>query len=574
MFPKQPLQNSSVCRRIIGFDTETYLQNGEYKFLSAQFYNPQAKIRKFITDPEELRHFFSYKTRNCIFLAFNCEYDFAVLYKVLAPYFNFFVLYNGGRFIKGKIADNHKHSWNFFDLQNIFPNWSLSKVGELIKMPKIEKPDFLGLRKPKTESEWKYFKKYAMNDAKICYYAGLWLIQKFGTIKLTLPSLSFYVFNQKYKKAKIYPQISEEIEKKLRMAYKGGRSEVWIRGTPKQKIYVYDVVSLYPYIMSVSSFPTLADGLKEKTDINLDNEGVARCTVEQDSQIPLLCERQFTKEGEYKLIFPNGRFTGYFTYPELRVFEALKLGKIIKVHQAFECKETLPIFKEFINDYYKLKQTDKHNSAFWKIFLNSLYGKFGQNVKNTWKILNGKIGMENAEETPRKRKVMRKNVMIAAYITAKARIYMHRLYSTFGVENIVYTDTDSIHSFRKAPETGNSLGKLKFEGETQNEGEATYIRSKFYIFGNVLKCKGLHYLLTANDMRKLIALGNVKVMSNFLVKLRSAFQLNKKILSETQFVKTFTLNPDGKRKYYKNINGKTLLFDYTNSEPVETYGLE
>ena len=560
--------------KIIGFDTETYLEHGEYKFLSAQFYSPSMHLRHFITDPQDLCKIFNRKTRGAIFLAFNAEYDFSVLYKVLKDKFEFRVLYNGGRFISGRILQSNGYVWKVYDLLNIFTNWNLKKLGEFLNFPKLQKPEFLGLRKPKSIKEWQQFRKYAMTDAKICYQAGKWLLENFNTIRLTAPSLSFYVYNRDYKRYPIYPTWSDNIIQKIRLAYKGGRCEAWIRGSPDKKIYVYDVVSLYPYVMANYKYPLAISNIKEKTDVDLSKEGIAECTVYQDADIPFLSYRMFTADGNYKLVFPNGKYTSYFTYPELRYFEWANIGKILKVHRAFEIEGSNYIFSDFINCYFDKKQSDASNTAFWKLFLNSLYGKFGQTTKNTWYRLTSVKKLEKVDKETRSKFKPKRNMLIAAYITARGRIYMHQQYKKVGAENMVYTDTDSIHTFKRLSDDGNSLGSLSYKGETDGERRATYVRSKFYIFNDVLKCKGLHYVLKADDMRKLIEIGNVKVLSKFLVRLRSAFSRHLPLLTETDMLKQFTLNSDEKRVYRKPLFAKQLLLDYSDSEAVCIHGLE
>jgi hypothetical protein len=563
------------CRKpkIIGFDTETYLQHGEYKFLSAQFYSPPLKIKHFITDPKDLHKIFNRKTRGAILLAFNAEYDFSVLYKILKEKFEFRVLYNGGRFIAGRILSPSGYVWKVYDLLNIFVNWNLRKLGEFLNFPKLDKPSFLGLRKPENAKEWLEFKKYAMTDARICYKAGKWLLQNFGTIRLTAPSLSFHVFNRDFKRYPIYPAWPDSLMEKIRLAYKGGRSEAWIRGSPDKKVYVYDVVSLYPYVMANYKYPLAISDIKQKSDVDLSKEGVAECTVIQDADIPFLSLRMFTSDGSYKLVFPNGKFTSYFTYPELRYFEWSGLGKILKVHKAYEVVGSNYVFSDFVKYYFEKKQNDLDNSAFWKLFLNSLYGKFGQCIKNSWYKLTPIKKLEKVEKETRPKFKPRRNLLIASYITARGRIYMHQQYKKVGPQNMVYTDTDSIHTFKRLNAEGNGLGSLSFKGETDGDRRATYIRSKFYLFNDVLKCKGLHYVLKAEEMRKLIEIGDIKVLSKFVLRLRSAFARHKPLLSETEMLKQFTLNSDEKRVYCKALFGKQLLEDYTDSEAVWLYGL-
>ena len=561
-------------RNIIGLDTETILKNRSYQFFSAQFYSKELNMNDFISDPIELRNYFNYKTRGSIFLAQNAEYDFTVLRKALkTDYFTFKFLQNKGRFIYGKLL-RQDHAWSIYDLRNIFVNWSLKQIGEFIGLKKLEKPSYLGLRTPETPKEWLYFRKYALRDAEICYKAGKWIINKCGFIKVTTPSLSFSVFNKHFKPYGIYLKTKDSITKKLRLAYKGGRSECFIRGSPEKKVYVYDIVSLYSYIMRNYKVPLGIGKLRHKKTLDLSHEGIAYVTIQQDADIPVLPLKMFTKDGSYKLIFPNGKFASWFTYPELRYLEWKGLGKILKVHETFEVDRSTFAFKPFVDYYFDLKQTDVKGSAFWKLFLNSLYGKFAQDVASPELLVSPTGDIEKLEKPSKKKRMVQTNIMVAAYITARARIYMHSLYEKVGIKNMVYTDTDSIHTFKRYSQIGENLGELSFKGETDGKRRSTYIRSKFYIFNDVLKCKGLQYVLKADDMRKLIEIGNVEVLTKILLRIRSAFRRHKELLTETDMMKRFTLENDGKRMYRKALFGKQLLDEWCDSKAVVLHGLE
>jgi len=561
-------------RYIIGLDTETLLRKGTYQFFSAQFYSRELGLKDFITEPQKVRNYFTNKTRGSIFMAQNAEYDFTVLRKILDDnYYTFKCLYNKGRFIYGKLVRG-KNAWSIYDLRNIFVNWNLKKIGEFIGLKKYEKPAYLGLRSPETPSEWRYFKKYALRDAQICYEAAKWIIKKLGTIKVTAPALSFYVYNKQFKPYGVYLKTEDNINRKLRLAYKGGRSECFIRGSPDKTVYVYDVVSLYPYIMWKFKIPLGIGKLEKKTDVDLSHEGIAHAYIQQDADIPALSLKMFSKDGSYKLVFPNGKFASWFTYPELRYLEWKGIGKILKVYECYELDRSAYAFKPFITHFFNLKQTDSKGSSFWKLFLNSLYGKFAQDVSSPELLITPEGNIKKLEHSSRKKFLIQTNIIAAAYITARARLYMHTLYDQVGSENMVYTDTDSIHTFKPFNQTGEQLGNLSFKGKTDGKRRSTYIRSKFYVFNNVLKCKGLQYVLTAEDMRKLIAIGDVKVLTKMLLRIRSAFRRHQELLSETDMIKRFTLNDDGKRIYKKHLFGKQLLNDWSRSEAVTLYGLE
>jgi hypothetical protein len=554
--------------KIIGFDTETVLTKHdkffEYDFYSSQFYCPELKLDHFLTTPEETAKMFSNRTQGAIFLASNAEYDFTVLAKILnKEYFKMRCLYNGARFLYGKL-ERKGHCWTIYDLRNIFTNWSLAKMGKFLGIQKLEKPSYLGIRKPETPTESFYFKQYAMRDAEIGYYAGKWLIQKFGKINVTLPSLAFGYFNRVYKPRGLYLRVESEVTDMLRLAYKGGRCEAWVRGTPDRKIFVYDVVSLYPDVMLHKPYPIGQNGFIEKSSVDLSHDGFALCTVKQAAEIPFLCTKAMCKDGAIKLLFPNGVFKSWFTYPELRYFSVKRLGKILKVEKAFETKGNRYYFKDYVTEFFTLKQIDKEHADFWKLCQNSLYGKFAQDAHSP----ELEITPENKvvkSETQRKRKLnFMTNILVSAYISAYARIKMHKKYEEVGAKNLVYTDTDSLHTFKPLSVTGKGLGEFDFK----IEGTGTYLRSKFYIFNDMVRCRGMERIFSAEHVRKLIEMNDVSIFSKVLLRLRSAYRQHKPFLTEKPMQKRFSLLDDCKRTYFKDLKGEALLTEWSQSDAV------
>jgi len=566
-----------TSNRIIGFDSETILTSVEtdkgliavYKPVCFQFYSEDFKkpfIRFFkAEDFDGGRRVFTAKTRSCVFYSFNAEYDFAALSKVIDhDFYCLKAVYNRGRFIKG-IIEHGESRWVVYDLMNVFPNFSLEKLGNMLGLPKLEKPECLGKYFPTTAEEFEKFKAYALRDAEICYRAGVWLRRRFGFTPSTLPSLALRYFVEKYKPQWIFEFGKQDrFEAFLRQAYKGGRVECWVRGSPPEKVYVYDVVSLYPYVMANFAFPTGNIPLKEKSTVNLCHEGVADVTVRQDSDIPLLCTRVKGEDGYDRLVFPNGKFRDWFTIAELRDAEMLNVARVEKVHKVLEIYDCRRFFEGYVKEFWQLKESDPQFREFWKLMLNSLYGKFGfTGSGQTYKV--GVNGLEKMENSNGNGKILlRRNILIAAYVTALGRLTMYKYYRLTGAENIVYTDTDSIHSFRKLDFSGDGLGDLKFKGE----GYGTYIRAKFYILNDMVKCRGLPRMFSANDVRNMIKRGSVTAVAEKLLRLRLAHVRGFPALTNVYQLTNFSLDEDGKRVYRKKLNGEMLLKDYTESVPL------
>jgi hypothetical protein len=72
----------------------------------------------------------------------------------------------------------------------------------------------------------------------------------------TLPSLAFAIFRCKFMDEENIPQLSGKISEDIRSGYTGGSVDMY---TPEnidgELVYVYDVNSLYPYIMNECDMP-------------------------------------------------------------------------------------------------------------------------------------------------------------------------------------------------------------------------------------------------------------------------------------------------------------------------------
>lgn len=559
-------------QEIVGFDSETVLtKEGKYlthKFYSAQFYSeiPIFKGKNFLftQNPFEVQAIFSKTNRGRIFLALNAEFDFCVLAKILRTEpLKLKCLYNKSRFLYGKILKN-RSAYKIYDLMNIFNGWSLKKLGEFLGLPKLEKPPYLGERAPKTDQEKIYFKSYAMRDAEICYLAGKWLIAKFGKVTVSAPSLAFWYFNNKYKPYGLYYSAVDPLKSKLRLAYKGGRCEAFIRGSIPETIYAYDKISLYPSVMLDNYFPMGFYGFEQQDEINFRNEGLAYCTVKSDLELPFLCIKHLCADKNVKLVFPNGTFKGWFTYPELRFFKHELKQEILTVHECYETSKSKKYFKEYIEEFFELKNADKEHASFWKLFMNSLYGKFAQDAHSPELIITDKGEIVIGKQKPSKKINFKTNILVSAYIAAYARIDMYRTMKKVGVENLVYTDTDSIHTLKPIKEIGVNLGDLAFICE----GKGMYIRSKFYILNDMVKCRGMEHIFSAENVRKLIEKDDVECMGRTLLRLRAAFRQHKPFLTQQDTSKHFSTKTDCKRTYTKVLNGAELLSNYTLSKPL------
>jgi hypothetical protein len=443
---------------------------------------------------------------------------------------------------------------------------SLEQVGKVLGVPKLERPKYLGKRRP-TKEEFPYFKRYGVRDAEICYKGYERLRSLFLSVPNTLPSLSVSIFREYFKGKALYPKLPSEVEEAGDLAYRGGRTESFVRGSPPYPVYYYDVNSLYPYVMSVYKYPLFSSYVGKVSNVDLDKFGLADALITQDADIPLIGVKRIVFDKFRKLVFPEGRVRGVFTYPELEYLERWNVGKILRVYKAYEWREGWRPFAEFVEKFYQERSKGEFERSFYKLFLNSLYGKFAQKhpVERVEILPDGKYKREMLEG----RKL--RNPIVSAYITAYGRIYLYSFYRRVGFENVLYSDTDSIHTFKTLPESKNVLGGLKREGigNLNGEREVTYVRSKCYVFREMVRWKGWGGAVTREDIINGIQRNSLSNVETLLTHYIFANRLGLSPLFHLARYKVFSLLPDGKRRYLRNLEGEELLEDFTPSLPIK-----
>lgn len=279
-----------------------------------------------------------------------------------------------------------------------------------------------------------------------------------------------------------------------RQGYLGGRTEIFralFKGSKNEKLYEYDVNSLYPFVMRDNLYPVDVGYFTFRRDKTRLGVYEARVFCPSSVYLPSL---GLIKDNKY--IFPIGTFTGYWTGVELDYAEAQ--GYKIEVLKGLEFKTKENIFTDYVNELYKIRETSPKNSVsnvLAKLLMNSLYGRFGirldrenlsfeysENAKEHSEIISGKNRVKVFSEPVQLESFV--HTGIAAHVTAYARLHMHRLMLECQNE-LYYTDTDSIFTTKKMP-TGPKLGELKLESEHDS---AVFLLPKTYIATNKNKTK-------------------------------------------------------------------------------------
>jgi len=355
------------------FDTETtpFKTNERVKFIFGVVYGYGYK--KIIHSVQEFREEFlkpMYNKKKVF--AHNAEFDLNVLYD------NVYLLDKRAIF-NGNFICATNEVCTFADSMNIFPT-SVKNIGKLIGKDKKELSKVFWDSSEITENDI----NYCIRDCEIIFDALLEIFNKAGAVKITLAGLSMDLFRRFYQKLNI--EYDTNTCNKFFDSYYGGRCEAFYIGDCNGT--VYDINSMYPYAMYETKFPnpkylkTLKNVKPESFIENyLDNyEGMCFCNVKHlDNFFGFLPLRY-----NDKLVFPTGTFKGHWNFNEIRFALANKVIEIIEVTEIVYAPAMESPFKDYVLECYRLRQenTTEFNSYLYKLFANSLYGKFAQKINS------------------------------------------------------------------------------------------------------------------------------------------------------------------------------------------------
>jgi len=428
----------------------------------------------------------------------------------------------------------------------------------------IKKIDLSKKIKGKYKNKEDFFKRVPVNDKLLIEYlkndilALHEALDKFMEVVdikeeqvLTIASVAMAIFKKEFKedfnklrydKRGRVVKYSKELRDYMREAYRGGRVEVYKRYG--RKIYMYDVNSLYSYVMKSYEYPcgryNIYKGLDAQSRFIVlrkrrNRLGIVEATVDIPKQdicpLPVLVRE--------KLIFPYGRVRFRWCTEEL--FYAIENFnvKLIKVHKLIEWEDKCKPFTNFVNKFYKLRKENKGTAkgTVGKLILNSLYGKFGMKEereeyinKEEFELAKGLFESEEKIEIKRKLKILGKTfyvieenfwrdyilVHIAAYISSYARLELLKKVKELRDKGytVYYCDTDSIFTDCPPQSFGNVDDKeLGFWSLDKEIEEAIFIAPKTYCFtsrrGAKTRMKGVfkEYMFQFEAMKKVYESG-------------------------------------------------------------------
>jgi hypothetical protein len=396
-------------------------------------------------------------------------------------------------------------------------NYFQASVAQLGKIVGVEKLDY----ESSAESD-ETLVTYCKRDVEIVKLAILHFMRflkqnDLGGLQMTLASQAFTAFRHRFMKEDIYVHNDDNALKLERDGYYGGRVEAFFIGELQDaNYYKLDVNSMYPHVMRSFDYPTRLVAYSENIPVERLFYLMQTYYVIADVEIET-DKNCFPFRGKDKLIFPVGRFRTVLHHAELEL--AREHATIHHVYRV-AIYEKKHIFDEYVDFFYTIKReaeskNDKVTRQMSKLFMNSLYGKFGQTGHHTLISENttdqrwGRICGFSERLGKRVETVYFKDQMIVSWqegesyyscpaiagaVTAYARVTLWKYMTIARLEHVFYCDTDSLivndDGYRNllAWISKDELGYLKVEGISS---VLVIFGAKDYRFGDDVKIKGV-----------------------------------------------------------------------------------
>jgi len=381
----------------------------------------------------------------------------------------------------------------FLSMQNFLPG-SIEEVGKMIGLPKIE-VDF-------DEVGGADLSLHCLRDTEILgrgIFEYLEFVRRFdlGQFRLSVSGQAMAAYRHRFMDQKILIYHEPVVNEFERSGYFGGRVEAFQIGGCKGGPFIQlDVNGMYPFVMKMHVYPRQLYQCRENVSTCVMGElldhysVIARCRIRTDEPV-------YPVKIDGLTCFPVGEFittlcTGSLEY-------ALHHGHLISVERA-TLYHRADLFSEYVDFFWRLRRNFQmeENAVMEyvsKLFMNSLYGKFGEQrdslvdygwvdendawrqeyyneVTEKWGIeevlFHRWVLYEGKEEGPQSMPA------IAAHVTDYARMYLWKLMKLAGKEGVLYADTDSFILPRSAYRygeqllyLGSDLGQLKVEAELE-----------------------------------------------------------------------------------------------------------
>ncbi len=349
-------------------------------------------------------------------------------------------------------------------------------------------------------------------------YALLKVINRFKEeygLSLTIAGAALNYYETNYSKVK---RTTKAFYERIAPFYKGGRVQALKTGSFKKKMKYIDLNSAYPYVMKEKYHPsgTVLHHTRDIFKVPFDFPYFVEFEGYTHGAFPIT--DPVTKKTDY----PTGKYTIKTSSWEYEQAIALDLVRVDKILNVFYTTEVTN-FSGYVDHFYDIRKKykdegDKLGEQIAKLFLNSLYGKFGANpenysdfyideynnklIENGWNIhteIDDKKCLYSRPSSQRQYI----NVATAASITGAVRAMLMK--GLHDVQNPVYCDTDSIICENTGDLTlGDALGEWDLEFMPK---EAHIAGKKIYALRDVIgneKISSKGFKASFNDVVRLV----------------------------------------------------------------------
>ena len=488
--------------KLCAFDVET--RGNVPRFVCGAVFSDETS--DYFADPDDMiANMRWHAKRGYTFLAHNAEYDIATL------------LWAHGEDVSINYANGtySTASWRYGEGKRTRPIWdttrlcaglALRELGESIGLPKYDMPRSL-VDPDDVRQDWvcdRHIKPgchecYVTRDAEIVWsYINAmreWL-EPYGlqvTNSLARSAIELW------RKLDVNQQQSlgdPHIKQLARKAYHGGRCEPFIYGKVG-RVYTADIRSAYGALLRSVQLPDVGKlsyyGNVLVQHFPEDGDGCVEATVQiREQHVPPLPVTYHDR-----VYYPIGRCRGAWPISELRA--ALRHGvEIIKIHRMAWTNHMVWPFQYTAGTLLELRQSLRSQSdpreLVAKFMLNAIPGRLAMQdeseraVYRRWRKgmkLDQQQGYELessndalylAQRYTLRRPSRYANVLWAAIILGHARTRLHQYLRVAG-QDLLYCDTDSIHSLSPLPIEGDMPGMLRDTGVYDT---GVYLGSKFY----------------------------------------------------------------------------------------------
>lgn len=409
---------------------------------------------------------------------------------------------------------------------------SLEQIGHEVGIPKGQDP---GPDRPMEERL-----DYCRNDVRILRtfmlaYMAFVKDNDLGNFAITGASQAMNAWRHRFAptyagrdgrtKVKVFPTSGPEYEDIERRSYFAGRVGAEFIGKHEGDVVCFDVNSLFPAMMKQHLFPCSLKGKGKSMPIPEARKWLKLgygLIADVVLNVPDGCD-WYPWRGE-RVTFPVGRFTTTLCTGELQL--ALRHGHVVRIG-AWQRYKMADLFGGYVEFFYSMRQKFKTDDLqLWayicKLFLNSLYGKFGQKIPQ-WEEYDGadfprcgpfgepithpmmtindvlcrNVGGVFERRLPEDRgKARGAFVAIAAHVTSYARMALLHGFQDARRDQVLYYDTDSVFVTTEGRDNlsragvldDNELGLWKLEAEAEG---ITVHGPKDYVFNGKVKIKGI-----------------------------------------------------------------------------------